>query len=50
MLSAEEILNIPITRPGELFSHDNKMRWTEYRELAKRWHPDKLVVKHQGRK
>jgi hypothetical protein len=40
MLSAEEILKIPINDPGKLFSHDHETRKITYRFLGKRWHPD----------
>jgi hypothetical protein len=38
-LTADKILNIPITSPESLFSQDNIK--DEYRKLAMRWHPDK---------
>ncbi len=41
MLSAEEILNIPITDPGKLFPHDPTIMEATYHKLAQRWHPDK---------
>ncbi len=41
MLSAEEILNIPITDPGRLFPHDPTVMEATYHKLAQRWHPDK---------
>ncbi len=41
MLSAEEILRIPITDPGKLFPHDPAVMEATYHKLAQRWHPDK---------
>src|SRR5258706_5728412 len=41
MLSAEEILNIPITDPGKLFPRDRTELELIYHHLAHKWHPDK---------
>jgi hypothetical protein len=41
MLTAEEILKIPLTNPGKLFSRDKEARKEAYHSLVKRWHPDK---------
>lgn len=39
-LSGSEILQLPTDAPGYLFSDDLGLAQLEFRQLAKRWHPD----------
>lgn len=39
-MTADEILTIPLSDPGRLFSRDQVKRKSQYHDLARRWHPD----------
>jgi len=39
-MTAEEILAIPLSQPLLLFKTNKVFRHEQFRELAKKWHPD----------